>query len=279
MPELPEVEIFRRFLERYALKQTICAVSVLHPKGVRSIAPEILVRLTEGSAFLETQRRGKILLARLGKTGHDLQPSHHSWVLFHFGMTAYFSYTPPDSPTINAYGDRVSQKSHIRVSFRLADGGLLNFHDQRLFGYVSLIDNPEAYFQSKKLGPDALAVDRPMFIQQLNKRKGAIKPVLMDQAVIAGLGNVYADELLFQANLHPEHAVADLNTAQLEQLHALMQEILKQVIDLKVDREKLPADYLWHQRNPKGLCPRDHSPFLIKTIGGRTTYFCAKCQH
>jgi formamidopyrimidine-DNA glycosylase len=279
MPELPEVEIFKRFLDRHALNQEITAVTVRHPKGLRNISPEALSAITSKNQFAETQRRGKHLLAKLSPILGQANPKHPGpWLHFHFGMTGCLSYASPSQPAVNAYGDDLNRDSHIRVSFALTDGGQFHFHDQRLFGFISLVDDPAAYFQAKKLGPDALTVSETEFLKQLSGRKGSIKPLLMDQSVVAGLGNIYVDELLFQAYLHPQRPMASLEPVTLGKLHALMQEILTRTIALKVDRDQLPPHYLWHQRKAKGYCPRDGLPLSVQTVGGRTTYFCPHCQ-
>jgi formamidopyrimidine-DNA glycosylase len=283
MPELPEVEIFRRFMERHALNQPIEGVDVLHPKGLRDLSPETFRKISINHSFTETIRRGKHLLAKLEPAAgqHTKTKSQHSptpWLLFHFGMTGIFSYKAPGQPSVNAYEDTINRDAHIRVRFTLTDGGQFNFHDQRLFGYISQVDDPEAYFREKKLGPDALSVDEAEFTRQLARKKGALKPVLMDQSVVAGLGNIYADELLFQAQLHPAHPVSSLKPKAVRQLHELMQDILNRTIALDVERDDLPAHYLWHQRKAGCHCPRDGQPLHVETIGGRTTYFCPKCQ-
>ena len=100
----------------------------------------------------------------------------------------------------------------------------------------------------------------------------------MNQSVIAGLGNIYVDELLFQLKLHPAQPVSSLKLALLNRMHQEMQDILNNSIQLDTDRDALPAHYLWHQRHPKGHCPRDGHPFRIESVGGRTTYFCPQCQ-
>jgi len=283
MPELPEVEIFRRFMERHALHQPIEGVQVLHPKGLRDLSPAQLKKMAVNHCFTDTVRRGKHLLARLepaerASSAHQPAQEEADWLLFHFGMTGIFSYKAPDQPTINAYEDDINRDTHIRVSFTLANGSRFNFHDQRLFGYISQVDEPEAYFKAKKLGPDALTIGKDEFARQLTRKKGALKPVLMDQSVVAGLGNIYADELLFQAQLHPQHPVGELKLKAVAQLHELMQDILNRTIALDVERDDLPANYLWHQRKAKGHCPRDGHALEVETIGGRTTYFCPKCQ-
>lgn len=279
MPELPEVEIFKRFIDRHALNQPIQAAEVRHPKGLKDLSPETLTKITRHNGFVQTLRRGKHLLAQLNPVepkAKRMNPPH--WLLFHFGMTGCLSYAPPHQAAINAYGDDINRDAHIRVSFTLADGGQLRFHDQRLFGYISLIHDPDAYFQAKKLGPDALTVEEGEFLRQLAGRKGAIKPVLMDQSVVAGLGNIYVDELLFQMQLHPEQTLANVSPQARKHLHRLMQEILENSIALNTDRDQLPAGYLWHHRKPKGHCPRDGHLLSVQTVGGRTTYFCPKCQ-
>ncbi len=281
MPELPEVEIFRRFIDCHTLNERIQAVTVRHPKGLRDLSPGALERLCVQHRFTETLRRGKYLLAKL-EPANALSKSTPTvqapWLLFHFGMTGCLSYTASTGHSINAYGDAINRDAHSRVSFSLGNSGQLHFHDQRLFGYISAIDHPEAFFESKQLGPDALSISQREFLARLQHKTGTLKPLLMNQAVLAGLGNIYVDELLFQCKLHPAQPVTQLPAVMLKHLHQEMQSILNNSIRLDTDRDALPAHYLWHQRHPKGHCPRDGHPFQIETVGGRTTYFCPHCQ-
>lgn len=275
MPELPEVETFRRFAERHALHQPVREVRVFTPRILEGVTESKLKKNVEGHSLRGTRRVGKHLLIEIepGRTADA-----PGWLFLHFGMTGYLSYSKGDETWINAYGDPARPEAHIRVQFEFEDGGLFNFHEQRMFGKLGLTQDAEAYFRSRKLGPDALEVERKPFVESLKKRKGQLKPALMDQSLVAGVGNVYADELLYQCGLHPERKVSDLKAGELDCVYRQMVEVLQNTVAVDSDRDQLPPGYLLHTRRPKGRCPKGDHPLEIKTIGGRTTYFCPVCQ-
>lgn len=274
MPELPEVEVFRQFVVRYVQGKRIDAVTVNNPKILQGPSPQGLQKATIGYTVSDTERRGKQLFVKLtqGKKAH--------WLLFHFGMTGYFSWFDDKQTIVNAYGDPKRKQNHIRVQFDLDDGSHWTFHEQRMFGKLAVIDDLKSYLAEADLGPDALdpAFNEKAFLERLKSLKGQIKPVLMNQSVIAGIGNVYADEMLFQCKIHPERRVTDLSPADLKCLYKQMKDVLQKTVDCNADRDCLPKSYLIHDRHPKAKCPKSNTPVSIKTIGGRTTYFCPACQ-
>lgn len=278
MPELPEVETFKRFVDRHALGRVVSQVQILHPKILEGVTESAFLSAIQGNCFVSTLRRGKHLFVQLepGKGKAPKRPL--PWLYLHFGMTGYLSYTDHGKTVVNAYGDPARTDAHVRVRFIFDDGSHFDFHEQRLFGKAGLVDNPEEYLRAKRLGPDALDVDLQTFLAELKKRKGQIKAVLLDQSLVAGIGNVYADEMLFQCGIHPEVRVAGLSPAKLECLYAHMIDVLQRTVDAEADREQLPKGYLIHYRSKKSRCPRDKSPLAIITVGGRTTYFCPICQ-
>ncbi|HEY9687875.1 MAG TPA: DNA-formamidopyrimidine glycosylase family protein [Coleofasciculaceae cyanobacterium] len=271
MPELPEVEVFKRFVDRHALHKAIQSCAVFNPKILEPGLEAVLASVVVGHCFVETERCGKHLFIRL-----DGQPTQ--WLILHFGMTGYLSWFKDKARIVNAYGDPARTDGHIRVQFDFADGGHLAFHEQRMFGKLGLIDDPADYIRANHLGPDALSIEREVFLSGLAQRKGQVKPVLMDQALVAGVGNVYADEILFQCRIHPARRIGDLFDAERDCLYEQMREVLLKTVAVDADRDRLPEGYLTHHRTKKGHCPRDHQPLNIQTIGGRTTYFCPQCQ-
>lgn len=276
MPELPEVETFRRFADRYALNQTVKTVEVFTPKILENTSESELKHAVETHRLSETRRVGKHLLIAIQST-HKKQKIT-GWLFLHFGMTGYLSYTKNGQSIVNAYGDPTRPEAHVRVRFTFEDGGQFNFHEQRMFGKLGLTPDADAYFHARKLGPDALSVKKKPFIDALKKRKGQLKPALMDQALIAGVGNVYADELLYQCGLNPERKITDLTPKDFDCVYTQMIDVLQRTVDVDSDRDKLPPHYLLHVRKPKSPCPKGHTPLIIKQIGGRTTYFCPVCQ-
>jgi formamidopyrimidine-DNA glycosylase len=274
VPELPEVEVFRRFAERYAQGKRIEAVQVFQSKILASLTAKALEKAVAGGKVTATERRGKQLFVQVKQAKKSV------WLLFHFGMTGYFSWFDDKETVVNAYGDPKRPLAHIRVQFDLDDGSHWAFHEQRMFGKLALIDDLDAYLSASDLGPDALdkALDEKTFFKLIERCKGQIKPVLLNQSLIAGIGNIYADEMLFQCGIHPERRMADLSNADLKCLYKQMKEVLQKTVDCDADRDCLPKNYLIHVRRAKGKCPKDGAPLQVKTVGGRTTYFCSKCQ-
>lgn len=272
MPELPEVEVFRRFAEQHALNRTIQSVQIFHPKILEKLSASALQSAVQGQRFIQAARHGKLLFLQL-----DSVPSR--WVFMHFGLTGYLSRFQGDATDIvTAYNEPEGKGGHIRVQFDFEDGSHLAFHEQRMFGKLGLTDDPAASIAQRKMGPDALAVDADTFAGLLSKRAGRLKPVLMDQGVIAGIGNVYADEMLFQCKLHPCLPLARLSKRDIRCLFEQMEDILQKTVAADADRSQLPKSYLLHARTKKGTCPRDGTSLQIETIGGRTTHFCPTCQ-
>lgn len=270
MPELPEVEIFKRFAERHALGRPIADVAVLHPKILDGTTAAALARTVKGQVLDEARRHGKHLFLHVKKPDR--------WLVLHFGMTGFLVWYTDDTCVTTAYGDTKSRNGHLRIRFDLEDGSHFGFDEQRMFGKLSVIDDPDAYIEALHLGPDALGVDLKTFKAGLLNRKGALKPALMDQGLVAGVGNVYADETLFQCRLHPELKIGELNPEDLRCLHRAMRTVLQKTVDCRADRDQLPEGYLTHHRHKNGRCPRDRTRLEIRTVGGRTTYFCPACQ-
>jgi len=183
MPELPSVEIFKNYFDSTSLNQNIKEIAVNNP--------EILVDTTtkdiqnfKSSCFLSSSRYGKYLFARISK---------ENFIVFHFGMTGFFKYHPLSE----------GQTPHSRISFIFENDNVLDFEDPRKFGKVSISKNIPDFVERKHLGPDALEIDYNMFKKMFGGRKGNLKPLLMNQQFLAGIGNLYADEILYQSGIHP----------------------------------------------------------------------------
>jgi formamidopyrimidine-DNA glycosylase len=279
MPELPEVEVFKQFIDRHALHKTIVGVQVFQPKILASISAEEFIQTIIGRQFSGALRRGKHLFVQLQQIASSPDASSPlPWLFLHFGMSGYLSYQYPDQDSLNAYNEPGLKHNHIRIRFDFSDGSYLAFHEQRMFGKAGLIADPQAYITLKKIGPDALSMDRKTFLSRLKAAKGTIKPALMNQSLVAGVGNVYADEILFQCKIHPQARISGLTEHQFDRLFHQMQSVLQNTIAVGADRAQLPQNYSLHFRNPKGKCPQDQTFFEIRQVGGRTTYFCPNCQ-
>lgn len=258
MPELPEVETFRDYLESTSMGQAIERVSVLSPEILEGIkAPQLRSRL-EGRRFRSTGRHGKYLLVQLD-SGERLS--------LHFGMTGCLQHLEEGEET----------PPYARLMFDFDSGSRLAFICQRKLGRVSLLGRGESIGTAKRLGPDALDMDFEAFRTALQRRTAVLKSALMNQKLIAGIGNLYSDEILFQAGIHPQTRVAQLDEEALERLFEKTREVLRTAVDLHADFEKFPGHYLIPHRGRGGECPEGGELRRTK-ISGRTSYYCPRCQ-
>ena len=264
MPELPDVENYGRYFKRHGLRKTITGVHVGDRRALDHISERLLLERLIGARFVATRRRGKHLFVRTSKGG---------WLTMHFGMTGYLA----------AFKDEKDEPAHDRVRFDFGKAGHLGYIDPRLFGRVGLVDDAAVFIEQHDLGPDALdpKLTFPRFREAL-AGGGALKAALMDQSRIAGIGNIFADEILFQVRLHPLAKIDRLAPARLKALFAATRKVLTTAIAAGAGAEgyweRLPRTYLLRQRDKGGVCPRGHGPLSTIKAGGRTTYFCGKCQ-
>jgi formamidopyrimidine-DNA glycosylase len=258
MPELPEVEHFRQEFESYTFGHKILDVKVTDPGILGDISPHKLNSQLKGHQFTHTHRHGKFLFG-------EFIPGR--WVVFHFGMTGSF----------REFAKLIPPEPHDRVLFALDNQRILAFNDQRKFGFIDIVDNIDQFIVHRKFGPDALTVNFSEFDSRLNRRTKAIKTILLDQSVIAGVGNLYADEALFQAQIHPLTLGSNLNQDQRRKLLDQIHQILQTAIKFGANYGKFPSNFFIHQRESNGICPRCASLLISRKIGGRTTYFCEKC--
>ncbi len=252
MPELPEVEVYRHYVAAHALRQKIARVRVTDARilGTRSLAP------LRGRSFRRVERHGKHLFADAGGV----------WLHLHFGMTGDLAHYRGEEPRF------------ARVIFDFANGAHLAFEDMRLFGVVDLTPDPALYIAAHRLGPDPLQLSLPRFRALLAGRRGAIKALLMSQDVIAGVGNLYADETLYQTSIHPKRPVNELSPDEVRAVHTAMRRILREVTARKLRGAGYPPRYLIPHREEGERCPRCGGPVRRTIVFGRTTYFCGRHQ-
>lgn len=259
MPELPEVETYCRYFARHALKQRVARVDV-RDERILAVRATTFTRKLRGREFTEVRRHGKHLFAHAGDV----------WLHLHFGMTGDLAY----------YEDRADEPRFARVVFDFENGAHLAFEDMRLFGVVDLVDDVDAFIAEQGLGPDPLASSFRMddFLALLEKRRGAIKSLLMSQEILAGLGNLYVDEVLYQTSIHPRRAVDRLRDAERRALYTTMRKILRDVVkrhDRGADR---PSRWLINHRDEGERCPMCGGTIRRSVVFGRTTYFCGGHQ-
>ncbi|MEJ2433310.1 MAG: bifunctional DNA-formamidopyrimidine glycosylase/DNA-(apurinic or apyrimidinic site) lyase [Pseudolabrys sp.] len=265
MPELPDVENFKRTLDRTARNKKIAHVEVRAGKILQGVSARKLARALTGRKLTRSRRHGKHLFARIG---------NGPWLALHFGMTGYFA----------DFKKLEDDPAHDRLRLDFNNGTHFAFVNQRKFGKLHLVDAPDDLIGEEKLGPDAL--DKKLTLKKfralLGDRRGAIKAALMDQNLIAGIGNVYSDEILFQARLHPQTQVEDLDDTQVGNLYRVMRRVLQTAIKKGAGSEQLferaPASYLLRHRESGAKCPRCGGKVKTMKAGGRTAYYCPKCQ-
>jgi len=260
MPELPDVAGFEQVLRGSALDKPITAVQVRDKRILKQIKPDGFSQAIGKQRFVDTHRHGKLLFALLEKGGA---------IAFHFGMTGQ----------LVAYSAGEEVPDHTRVLFRLSDDTELACVCRRMLGWVSLADDVDQFVADSKLGPDALdeRLDDETFRQRLSRRRGVLKSTLMNQQVVAGVGNVWADEVLFQARLHPQTRVQDLSAEALSRLRRTMRRVLQVGARHGGDPAGLAKGYLLPYRS-KGACPVCGGEIETISVGGRSTYYCPRCQ-
>jgi len=259
MPELPEVETFKRYLDSTSLHQRITNVEVWDAYVLKRVSARELARRLKGRRFQNSHRHGKHLFVR---TGDEL------WLRLHFGMTGSLEYLKRDE----------AAPKTARVIFRFTSNGSLAFDDQRKFGEIELIKDVDEYLQKRRIGPDAFDVSLSQFKAIVGEHRGAVKAILLNQQLIAGIGNLYADEILFRARMHPATQAAKLRDKDLRRLFRATRYVLEKAIALKTDFNRLPKSWLLTHREKRGRCPRCGRTLKSATIGGRTSWFCPHCQ-
>src|SRR5438445_5527630 len=260
MPELPDVESFKRYLDATSLHQRIIGVDVQSAYVLKGVSARELARRLKGHRFESSRRHGKHLFVRADR---DL------WLRLHFGMTGSLQY----------FKHEEQAPRQTRVLFVFVNPHCLAFEDQRKFGEVSLVEDVDEYLRKRGLGPDALDISLSQFRELLGTHRGAVKTILLNQKLIAGIGNIYADEILFRARINPATQVSALKEKKVAKLFRATRDILKKAIEAKADMDRMPKSWLLRHRGKGGKCPRCGRELKSATIGGRTAWFCAHCQN
>ncbi len=258
MPELPDVEIYKRYLDATSLHKKIRRAEVTSGKILEGVFARRLVRELRGRKLSSSLRHGKYLFIRLDSP---------MWLVLHFGMTGDLAY----------YGEDRETPEHGRLILTFTNGYRLAYISQRLLGKVSLTYDPEGYIKGKGLGPDAMALDLKGFRKALGKRSG-VKSALMNQRRIAGIGNVYSDEMLYLAGLHPKKVVGSLTKEQTGELHRAMRHVLRTAVRKKADPERMPRGWLLPLRGSKEKCPRCGGTIRSIKAVGRRAWYCPSHQ-
>ena len=259
MPELPEVESFGKYLSKTSLNKEIEEVNIESPQLIKDIDSNLFKERLVDQSFLNVKRRGKYLFVLL---------NNDSWLVLHFGMTG----------SLKFFKNNADKPPYSRVIFDFVDGSHLAFNDPRKFGKVHLVFKIEDFIENKKLGHDALDINLETFQKLYRGRRGASKSALMNQQVMSGVGNIYSDEILYHACVHPKTSFKTLSDEKLTEIFKIMKDVLKLAIDRDLKGEKLPDSYLIPHRIKDGLCPESKTKLRTIKISGRTSYFCPDCQ-
>ncbi|MCI8639297.1 MAG: bifunctional DNA-formamidopyrimidine glycosylase/DNA-(apurinic or apyrimidinic site) lyase [Coprococcus sp.] len=274
MPELPEVETIKRVIEPQIQGLVIENVTVKRPEVMAYPAADEFCRRLTRQTISHMTRRGKFLTIQLNSDDR---------MILHLRMTGCLLLTPADYP----------EEKHTHVIFSLNNGKELRFSDTRRFGRFWLIKKDEAdtYSGIHKLGTEAL--DKLLTAEYLNthfgKRKKAVKECLLDQSAIAGIGNIYSDEILFTAGIYPARPANSLKMEEWERLAAVIPERLSYFIEMN---RITPEEYLETKgqdyRNTPFLqvygqkgrpCPKCGEMLCRIVVGGRGSVYCPVCQH
>ncbi len=259
MPELPDVAGFKRYLDATSLHQKVARSEVTDERFIKGVSRQGLQRRLKGARLQQSKRWGKWLLVELNSGGY---------LVLHFGMTGQLEYR----------ADEGDLPEHTRLALHFENDKRLCVISQRMIGQASWTSDIEQLADEHDLGPDALEVDTDDFVERLSSRGGSIKSALMNQSIVAGIGNVYSDEILFQAGLHPASKVNELDADTLRKLHKKMRHILRTAGKKGGNGQKAPRGWLLGKRGPKSPCPKCSGGLSKTTINGRTAWFCPQCQ-
>ncbi len=269
MPELPEVETIARDLRDKIIGQKVKNIDVYDARVVRQPVEEF-TRALKGRRLNSIARRGKALVIELD--------NRHYFVV-QLMMTGQLI----DSP-------RPRQDKLTKVSFRLSSGRYLHYNDQRLFGRLQTVDDLKRIPYFQKLGPEPLKgqFSVPWLVEKLRGKKVPIKALLMDHTFVAGIGNIYASEILFQSRINPKRPAHRLNEEEIETLHAATRKVLAEAIrwrgtsmnnyrDANGEKGGFMGRIKVYGRENQG-CSRCKTVLTKILQRGRSTFYCPTCQ-
>ena len=272
MPELPEVETIKNDLRPRLIGRSFTDATFFWERMVRQPSPDELTRRLRGQRIEDIARRGKYLIFRL---------SGGEALVLHLRMSGSLLLT--GNGGVSAEFER-----YTRAVFTLDNGMKLRFIDRRKLGTVSLVEDESVI--ADKLGPEPLdpGFTAEVLAGQLSKHKAPLKAVLCDQAVIAGIGNMYADESLFHARLHPLRKANSLTSEEIVRLHRAIHQVLERAIGnggASVSDYFRPGGELGSSQSTFAVahrggqpCPVCHTPIVRIPLRNRGTYFCPRCQ-
>ena len=260
MPELPEAEANRLRIERQCLNRTIEAAELGENVTYIELPGDNERARLVGRQFTETHRHGKLIFAG-SKTG--------PWICVHLGMTGKL--LPFDA-------DEEEAPDHTKFLISFEGERRLAFRCPRKLGWVRVVDSPEEEIARIGFGPDALEISQSRFVDVIGGTNGTIKGALMTQRKLAGIGNLWSDEILYRTAIAPEHKASELKREKLAEMHRAMRDILTGVVEVEAVYRKLPDDWLIRHRKKGQECRKCGGTITSTKVGGRTAYYCPQHQ-
>jgi formamidopyrimidine-DNA glycosylase len=276
MPELPEVETVRRGLETRVLGHRITTVKVSNPQVI--VGSLLYFRKNARGVIRHLHRKGKALALELGPAHAEDDARTAHYLLLRLGMTGQVTVVPREHPL----------EPHTHVRFALENREEIRYRDVRRFGRLRCCTPLELRAIFGELGPDAPTITAGEFLEALQGRRAPIKSWLMDQSRLAGVGNIYADESLFAARIHPLTKAGRLSRPRALALHRAVEKVLRSAVALQgtsfrdyIDIEGQPGRFSMklkvYQRTDEP-CPRCSTAIERMVIAGRSSHFCPRCQ-
>jgi len=261
MPELPDVEVFKQYLKVTSLHKKIMNLEVKNQSLLEDISISKLKEHLLSSEFDDASRHGKYLFAKVKGRGV---------LVLHFGMTGFLKYFKrlEDKP----------EHTHLTITFKT--GYHLAYSCQRKLGMIGWAADEKEFNAKKDLGPDPLddSFDFDLFLKILKKRRGSIKSLLMNQTAIAGIGNIYSDEILFQSGIHPRTQCSELQEKDQKQIYDCLEHVLHTAVQRRAGEDGWPKSWLLPTREPGNPCPRCKGQIQKIKISGRSAYYCSSHQ-
>ena len=281
MPELPEVETVARGLQRTVVGRRILSVTLGKTDFIDD--PAALEQHLPGRTIDAVERYGKFMLLRLSQRSPRAEDAQNgdaasASLLVHLGMTGMLAPCAAEQPCAK----------HTHVCMKLDDGRELRYTDPRRFGRMAYLPETSLAGELTPFGADPLEVTAKDFAQRIRSRHARIKALLLDQSVLRGVGNIYADESLWRAKIHPARLGTQLTEPQARTLWRVLQDVLRKAIVAGgssisdfLDTDGEPGDYQRHHRayGREGKhCYRCRTPIRRTIVAGRSSYFCPHCQ-
>jgi len=261
LPELPDVEVYRRYLNATSLHQEVLDLDIRTDQILEETSSRKLKSGLKNRSFDSTNRHGKYMFVEL---------DNRDRLVLHFGMTGDLKY----------YKDPSKEPEYTKFLIGFKNDYHLALMMPRKLGFVRLIQDLEKFIQEKEVGPDVYQEDFNFetFHDLLEGRRGMIKSTLMNQQIMAGIGNVYSDEILFQAKVHPKIAVDHIREEKLRTIFNATKDVLETAIDKKADPDQFPASWIIPRRQKGEECPNCGGEVKNITVSGRSAYYCPDCQ-